>query len=94
VRKGSKPLRVAGWFLAIVLAVPALWVLSAGPVAGAWVKFDLKNHPLEGAFTEIYRPLGPLADSKTYAGKLFRAYLRAWGVPALEPGELVAPVGG
>ena len=88
-----KARRVIGWFVAVITLIPLLWVLSAGPIVGAWHKWKLNGHPLTGPLTILYQPLALVTMSDSYPGRLFRGYLRLWGVPVPEPGEIVAPVG-
>ena len=87
VKKPSKPIRAIAWLLAFLTAIPAVYVLSVGPVIWAWEKWNWANNDFAAPLIVIYRPLESIAKSPSYAGKLLRTYVRFWGGNVAEPDE-------
>ena len=63
----------------MLVTVPLLYVLSAGPAIHAWNKLDLDNSKVGDAIHAFYAPLGPFAQSKRPGAVIFRGYLQLWG---------------
>lgn len=60
----------------LILAAPLLYVLSVGPVAAIWIKYQLPVPPLEA----FYAPLIWLHDHTPLKDPL-DWYVKLWGVP-------------
>ncbi|HEX7863146.1 MAG TPA: hypothetical protein VF773_22650 [Verrucomicrobiae bacterium] len=68
------------WIAASVLAsIPAVYVLSIGPVALIWIKFDLEKHPVTEDLAAFYSPLENYAlGNDELPAKLLKRYVELW----------------
>lgn len=63
-------------------SIPAVYVLSIGPVALIWKKFDLEKHPVTQDLAAFYSPLENYArGNDELPAKLLKRYVELWVGP-------------
>jgi hypothetical protein len=78
--KVSKQLRIAATFLALLLCIPAVYILSSGPLVFICQAFDPAGTSfITAAVENAYQPIVPFVlNSPSLGGKALRKYINLW----------------
>ena len=76
--KAKRPIRRLSLLFLLILALPAAYVLSIGPVVFIWHTFSLSDKgPVAEVVFPLYRPLERIPDD-TAMKKALNFYVRLW----------------
>jgi hypothetical protein len=95
VSSARKRLRTIALVLALLLSIPAVYILAIGPLIFYYETVNPKGTTFGHTVETVYAPFGPfIADSRSAGARALRLYINLWSKNDLpEPDDLVFPSG-